>query len=126
MKTYLVTGGVGFIGSNFVLHMLAQYDMVRIVNVDKLTYAGNLENLASISNDSRHLFRQVDICDKVAIDPEKIKHNFGWYPETAFEEGIVKTIQWYLNNAQWIENVTSGMYLSYYKKMYESRLRGGR
>ncbi|MEG0340523.1 MAG: GDP-mannose 4,6-dehydratase, partial [Oscillospiraceae bacterium] len=67
MKTYLVTGGAGFIGSNFVLHMLAQYDTVRIVNVDKLTYAGNLENLASVFNDSRHLFRQVDICDKVAI-----------------------------------------------------------
>lgn len=45
MKTYLVTGGAGFIGSNFVLYMLNKYDDIRIINLDKLTYAGNLENL---------------------------------------------------------------------------------
>ena len=48
MKTYLVTGGAGFIGSNFVLYMLEKYKDITIVNVDKLTYAGNLENLKSI------------------------------------------------------------------------------
>ena len=67
MKTYLVTGGAGFIGSNFVLHMLAAYDDIRIVNVDKLTYAGNLENLAGVEGDERHVFCQVDICDHDAI-----------------------------------------------------------
>lgn len=46
MKTYLVTGGAGFIGSNFVQFVLAHHDEVRVVNVDALTYAGNLENLA--------------------------------------------------------------------------------
>ena len=45
MKTYLVTGGAGFIGSNFVLYMLNKYEDIRIINLDKLTYAGNLENL---------------------------------------------------------------------------------
>ena len=45
MKTYLVTGGAGFIGSNFVLYMLNKYDDVFIINVDKLTYAGNIEHL---------------------------------------------------------------------------------
>ena len=48
MKTYLVTGGAGFIGSNFVLYMLNKYEDIRIINLDKLTYAGNLENLKSI------------------------------------------------------------------------------
>ncbi|MBR7071205.1 MAG: dTDP-glucose 4,6-dehydratase [Clostridia bacterium] len=67
MKTYLVTGGAGFIGSNFVLYMLNKYDDVRIVNVDKLTYAGNLENLKSVENNPRYRFIQADICDREAI-----------------------------------------------------------
>jgi dTDP-glucose 4,6-dehydratase len=58
----LVTGGAGFIGSNFVLDWLAQSDEP-IVNVDKLTYAGNLNNLASLRHDSRHIFVHADICD---------------------------------------------------------------
>ena len=49
MKKYLVTGGAGFIGSNFVLYMLSHHDDTFIVNVDSLTYAGNLENLRSVS-----------------------------------------------------------------------------
>ena len=64
MKTYLVTGGAGFIGSNFVLYMLQKYDDIRIINLDKLTYAGNLENLKSVENDKRHIFVQGDICDR--------------------------------------------------------------
>ena len=67
MKTYLVTGGAGFIGSNFVLYMLEKYKDITIVNVDKLTYAGNLENLKSIEGDKRHVFVQADICDREAI-----------------------------------------------------------
>ena len=63
MKTYLVTGGAGFIGSNFVLYMLNKHADIRLVNVDKLTYAGNLENLKSIEGDHRHVFVQADICD---------------------------------------------------------------
>ncbi len=65
--TYLVTGGAGFIGSNFVLYMLDKHDDIRIVNVDKLTYAGNLENLKAIEDDPRHIFVQADICDKQAM-----------------------------------------------------------
>jgi dTDP-glucose 4,6-dehydratase len=62
----LVTGGAGFIGSNFVLDWLAQSDEV-VVNLDKLTYAGNLENLVSVANDPRHIFVQGDICDAEQI-----------------------------------------------------------
>ena len=67
MKTYLVTGGAGFIGSNFVLYMLNKYSEIKLVNVDKLTYAGNLENLKSIEGDARHIFVQADICDRAAM-----------------------------------------------------------
>ena len=58
----LVTGGAGFIGANFILDWLAQADEA-IVNLDKLTYAGNLENLAPLAADERHIFVQGDICD---------------------------------------------------------------
>jgi dTDP-glucose 4,6-dehydratase len=67
LDTYLVTGGAGFIGSNFVLYMLKKYDDVRIVNVDSLTYAGNLENLKSLEGDPRHVFVRADIRDYGAV-----------------------------------------------------------
>ena len=67
MKTYLVTGCAGFIGSNFVHYMLEKYEDIRLVNLDKLTYAGNLENLQDIEDDARHIFVQGDICDKALV-----------------------------------------------------------
>ena len=67
MKTYIVTGGAGFIGSNFVHYMLEKYEDVRIVNLDKLTYAGNLENLKACEQDERHVFVQGDICDRALV-----------------------------------------------------------
>ena len=63
-KTLLVTGGAGFIGSNFVLRAVREHGM-RVVNLDKLTYAGNLENLASLEGDARHVFVKGDICDRL-------------------------------------------------------------
>jgi dTDP-glucose 4,6-dehydratase len=62
----LVTGGAGFIGSNFVLDWLQQHDEP-VVNLDKLTYAGNLENLASLAQDKRHIFIKGDICDTALV-----------------------------------------------------------
>jgi len=59
----LVTGGAGFIGSNFVRFILDKYPEYRVLNLDKLTYAGNLENLSGLERDSRHEFVQGDICD---------------------------------------------------------------
>lgn len=67
MKIYLVTGGAGFIGSNFIYYLLNKYNDIKIINVDKLTYAGNLENLKGIESDERHVFVQADICDREAI-----------------------------------------------------------
>ena len=69
----LVTGGAGFIGSNFVLDWLAQSDE-KIVNLDKLTYAGNLQNLSSLTGDSRHLFVQGDIGD-IQLVPQLLKQH---------------------------------------------------
>lgn len=74
MKTYLVTGGAGFIGSNFVHYMLKKYTDIKIINVDALTYAGNLENLKNISLDDRYEFVHANICDKKAIS-EIFKNN---------------------------------------------------
>ena len=65
--TILVTGGAGFIGSNFVLDWLAQCDEP-VVNLDKLTYAGNLQNLAALQTDTRHVFVQGDIQDGPMVD----------------------------------------------------------
>jgi len=64
----LVTGGAGFIGSNFIRHMLASHKDIEIINFDKLTYAGNLENLRDIDNDSRYSFVKGDICDQQKVE----------------------------------------------------------
>ena len=64
----LVTGGAGFIGSNFVLYMLQQHPDYEIINVDALTYAGNLENLKSIEQNPKHTFVKADITDAHAIE----------------------------------------------------------
>ncbi|BBE10265.1 dTDP-D-glucose 4,6-dehydratase [Mycoavidus cysteinexigens] len=69
----LVTGGAGFIGGNFVLDWLRDNDEA-ILNVDKLTYAGNLRTLKSLEGDPRHLFARVDICDRAALDTLFAKH----------------------------------------------------
>ncbi|MDP4269796.1 MAG: GDP-mannose 4,6-dehydratase, partial [Bacteroidota bacterium] len=58
---------------------------------------------------------------RYAIDPTKIKDELGWYPETMFAEGIVKTIRWYLENQGWVEEVASGDYQKYYDEMYAKR-----
>lgn len=58
---------------------------------------------------------------RYAIDPEKITRELGWTPETRFEDGIVKTIRWYLENQEWVEEVTSGDYQKYYDRMYKNR-----
>lgn len=67
MKNILVTGGAGFIGANFVIHMLGKYDDYNIVVYDKLTYAGNLDNLLDVSDDPRYAFVKGDICDATAV-----------------------------------------------------------
>ena len=69
MRTYLVTGGAGFIGSNYIHYMFRKYgDEIRIINVDALTYAGNLENLKEVEDRDNYTFVKANICDKEAIE----------------------------------------------------------
>ena len=93
MKTYLVTGGAGFIGSNFVLYMLKKYDDIRIINLDKLTYAGNLENLKSIEGDKRHIFVQGDICDKELVSSLFEKYDIDYVAHFAAESHVDRSIR---------------------------------
>lgn len=67
MKTILVTGGAGFIGSNFVLKMLKRHEKYQIINFDALTYAGNTDNLLSLENDPRYRFVKGDICNSQQV-----------------------------------------------------------
>ena len=68
MRTYLVTGGAGFIGSNFIFHMLKSHPEDYIICLDKLTYAGNLSTLAPIMDNAHFRFVRADICDRKAVD----------------------------------------------------------
>jgi len=80
MKTLLITGGAGFIGSAVIRQLISETDY-KVVNVDKLTYAGNLQSLVSVSNNPRYKFEQVDICDAAEVNrvfrehqPDAIMH----------------------------------------------------
>lgn len=93
MKTYLVTGGAGFIGSNYVLYMLNKYNDVKIVNLDALTYAGNLENLKDVENNSNHVFVQGDICDRELVSKLFKEHNFDYVVNFAAESHVDRSIR---------------------------------
>ncbi|MFW2421291.1 MAG: dTDP-glucose 4,6-dehydratase [Porticoccaceae bacterium] len=87
----LVTGGAGFIGSNFVLDWLANSDEP-VVNLDKLTYAGNLANLASLQSDHRHLFVQADIADSERVGQLLRQHNIRAVVNFAAESHVDRSI----------------------------------
>jgi dTDP-glucose 4,6-dehydratase len=88
----LVCGGAGFIGSNFIRYFLQKHTDCRVVNYDKLTYAGNLENLRDIENDSRYTFAQGDICDLEKLNEtilaHKITHVINFAAETHVDRSI--------------------------------------
>lgn len=93
MKTILVTGGAGFIGSNFVKHMLNKYEGYNIVNLDLLTYAGNLENLSDIENNERYTFAKGDISDRVFIADLFEKEQFDYVINFAAESHVDRSIE---------------------------------
>ncbi len=68
METFLVTGGAGFIGSNFIRYLFAKYPDVRVINLDKLTYAGNLDNLRDVEDNPNYRFVKGDICDEKVVE----------------------------------------------------------
>lgn len=93
MKTYLVTGGAGFIGSNFVNYMLKKYDDVKIVNVDCLTYAGNLENLKDIESNKNYKFVKANICDREAIRKVFLEGDIDYVVNFAAESHVDRSIK---------------------------------
>lgn len=93
MKTYLITGCAGFIGSNFVHYMLKKYPEILLVNLDKLTYAGNLENLKDVEGDPRHVFVQGDICDKELVEGLFRKYDFDYVINFAAESHVDRSIK---------------------------------
>ena len=91
-------------------------DLIKVIikTVDRLLgrKAGTSEKLIThVTDRAGHDFRY-------AIDSTKIKTELGWEPSLQFEEGIEKTVKWYLENKKWMDNVTSGDYKDYYNKMY--------
>ena len=93
MKTYLITGCAGFIGSNFVHYILKKYPEILLVNLDKLTYAGNLENLKDVEGDPRHVFVQGDICDKELVEGLFQKYDFDYVINFAAESHVDRSIK---------------------------------
>ncbi|MTD26402.1 dTDP-glucose 4,6-dehydratase [Erwinia sorbitola] len=103
----LVTGGAGFIGSAVVRHIIEQTSD-SVVNVDKLTYAGNLESLATISNDARYAFEQADICDRAALDAIFAAHQPDCVMHLAAESHVDRSIT---GPADFIETNIVGTYV---------------
>lgn len=92
MKTILVTGGAGFIGSNFIPYFLDSQVDYKVVNLDLLTYAGNLDNLKEAENNSRYEFVKGDICDRILIESLFAKHNFDGVIHFAAESHVDNSI----------------------------------
>ncbi|RQO36115.1 dTDP-glucose 4,6-dehydratase [Herminiimonas sp. KBW02] len=102
----LVTGGAGFIGSNFVLTSLTQADE-SILNVDKLTYAGNLNNLQSVSHDARHIFVHADICDNERMLALLMEHKPSAIVHFAAESHVDRSI---LGPAEFVRTNVNGTF----------------
>jgi len=92
MNNVLVTGGAGFIGSNFVRHLLREEPAVKIVNLDKLTYAGSRENLIQLSDPQRHHFVQGDICDQTFVEDLMRAHEIDTIVHFAAESHVDRSI----------------------------------
>ena len=93
MKKILITGGAGFIGANFVHYILNKYDDYKVFNLDKLTYAANLDNLSSIENNNNYIFIKGDICNKEFIENLFKKENFDIVVNFAAESHVDRSIE---------------------------------
>lgn len=107
MRNILITGGAGFIGSNFVRYLLATEPGVHIVNLDNLTYAGSLQNLAELPDPQRHTFIQGDICDRDLVDELLHKYEIETIVHFAAESHVDRSI---LGPAQFIETNIVGTF----------------
>ncbi len=92
-QTILVTGGAGFIGANFIPYFMEKHPTYKVVNLDKLTYAGNLENLKEVENNPNYTFVQGDICDENFVDELFNKYNFTGVIHFAAESHVDNSIK---------------------------------
>lgn len=93
MVTYLITGGAGFIGSNFIQYMFNKYDNdIFIINADLLTYAGNLENLRGIAERGNYIFRNIDICQKEEVEKIFLQYDIDYIVNFAAESHVDRSI----------------------------------
>ncbi len=92
MQNLLVTGGAGFIGSNFVQMMLKIYDDLNLVVYDKLTYAGNLDNLAPVTDNPHYHFHEGDICDAAEVDKVMQQYNIDTIVNFAAETHVDRSL----------------------------------
>ena len=92
MKTVLVTGGAGFIGSNFLLYLARKYPAYRLINLDKLTYAGNLENLKEIEGRENYRFIRGDIADSAVVGKVFAGEEIDWVVNFAAESHVDRSI----------------------------------
>ncbi len=92
-KNILITGGAGFIGSNFIHYWLAKYPNDKIVNLDKLTYAANLDNLAGVDNNPNYKFVKGDICDYDLVDKIVKENNINLIVHFAAESHVDNSIK---------------------------------
>ena len=93
MKNILITGGAGFIGSNFVPYFLNKYSEYNLINLDKLTYAGDLVNLREVKSEDRYTFVQGDICDRSLIEELFKQYNFQGVIHFAAESHVDNSIE---------------------------------
>lgn len=93
MKTYLVTGAAGFIGSNFVKYMLQKHNDIRIVVLDALTYAGNLSTIAEDIDNDRCTFIRGNICDRALVDRLFVEYRFDVVVNFAAESHVDRSIE---------------------------------
>jgi dTDP-glucose 4,6-dehydratase len=103
----LVTGGCGFIGSNFICHMLSEYPTYDLINLDKLTYAGNLENLKGVENQPRYKFIRGDICDRSLVE-EILSSTIDCIVNFAAESHVDRSIQ---DSAAFIKTNITGTHI---------------
>ena len=92
MKNFLITGGAGFIGSNFVRYLLGTDSTSLVINLDALTYAGSLENLKSLPNPERHIFVNGDICDRELVNKLLKDHQIDTIVHFAAETHVDRSI----------------------------------